>query len=143
MAGCAETAAELSVHYVHEREQFGRPLAKFQAIQHHLAQMAGEALALRVAADTAALALAEGTEPGIAIAAAKATAGTAAGTIASLAHQVHGAIGITDEHRLHLTTTRLWAWRDEHGNEREWALRLGEEALLHTTDDLWARLLRP
>jgi acyl-CoA dehydrogenase len=42
---------------------------------------------------------------------------------------VHGAIGVTREHDLHLATRRLWAWRDEWGSEADWARRLGALAL--------------
>jgi hypothetical protein len=36
------------------------------------------------------------------------------------------AIGFTDEHPLHLATTRLWAWREEYSSDHEWAARLAE-----------------
>ena len=62
-------------------------------------------------------------------AAAKARASQAAGTVARLAHQVHGAIGYTAEHDLHVWTKRLWAWRDECGNEAYWWQVLGTETL--------------
>ena len=51
--------------------------------------------------------------------------GEAAGTGAAIAHQVHGAMGFTYEHSLHHATRRLWAWREEFGNEAVWATRLG------------------
>ena len=47
--------------------------------------------------------------------------GEAAGTGAAIAHQVHGAMGFTYEHSLHHATRRLWAWREEFGNEALWA----------------------
>ena len=87
-----------------------------QAIQHHLAAMAGETAASGAAVDAAARA-----ETGYAFEAAKARTSQAAGEVARLAHQVHGAIGFTEEHRLHHWTKRLWAWRDEFGNESHWS----------------------
>ncbi|KAB2383581.1 acyl-CoA dehydrogenase family protein [Actinomadura montaniterrae] len=132
MAGAMETATDLAVRYAGERVQFGRPLARFQAVQQHLAEMAGETLLATVAAQAAA---AEGT--GFAIAAAKAAASEAAGTVCRLAHQVHGAIGFTDEHGLRHATTRLWAWRDECGNEAEWGEALGARAVDAGTGGLW------
>ncbi|WP_433148853.1 acyl-CoA dehydrogenase family protein [Actinomadura nitritigenes] len=132
MAGAMETATDLAVRYAGERVQFGRPLARFQAVQQHLAEMAGETLMATVAAQAAA---AEGT--GFAIAAAKAAASEAAGTVCRLAHQVHGAIGFTDEHGLRHATTRLWAWRDECGNEAEWGEALGARAVDAGTGGLW------
>ncbi|MDL4819775.1 acyl-CoA dehydrogenase family protein [Actinomadura opuntiae] len=132
MAGAMETATGLALRYAGERVQFGRPLAKFQAVQQHLAEMAGETLMARVAAQAAA---AEGT--GLAVAAAKAAVSEAAGTVCRLAHQVHGAIGFTDEHGLRHATTRLWAWRDECGNEAEWGEAVGGRALDAGAGGLW------
>jgi acyl-CoA dehydrogenase len=45
--------------------------------------------------------------------------------VARLAHQIHGAIGVTEEHRLRQVTLRLWSWREEYGNEAFWEARLG------------------
>jgi acyl-CoA dehydrogenase len=64
-----------------------------------------------------------------AVLAAKAQASDNAGTVAAIAHQLHGAIGTTEEHRLRLTTTRLWSWRDEDGTAAECFAELGRAAL--------------
>jgi len=126
----------MSMRYASEREQFGRPLTKFQAIQHYLAEIAGETAASGAAVDAAAQA---GTR--FAFAAAKARASQAAGTVARLAHQVHGAIGYTVEHDLHHWTTRLWAWRDECGNEAHWWQALGREAARGGGTALWPTMV--
>ena len=141
IAGALETARRLVFEHASVREQFGRPIARFQAVQHSLALLAAEA-ASADAASAAAVDAAEASGPGaalVAIAAAKIRAGMAASEGARLAHQVHGAIGVTHEHRLHHFTTRLWTWRDEFGAEREWALRLGR-AVAGTGDAYWERL---
>jgi acyl-CoA dehydrogenase len=144
MAGAARRALELSVGYAGEREQFGRPIGRFQAVQQHLAAMAGEVLLCTLAVEAAALAVDAdaGSGPGtdVAVSAAKAVAGQAAGLVTSLAHQVHGAIGFTDEHPLRLSTARLWAWRDEAGNEEEWSAVLGRRALDAGGRGLWPLL---
>ncbi|WP_051712403.1 acyl-CoA dehydrogenase [Spirillospora albida] len=137
MAGAMERALELSVRYAREREQFGRPLAAFQAVQDHLAEMAGETLLATVAVQAAAR-----RPAGLPVAAAKASAGAAAGTVARLAHQVHGALGCTDEHPLRHVTTRLWAWRDEFGGEAEWAESAADHALAAGGPGLWPLLTR-
>jgi acyl-CoA dehydrogenase len=136
MTGAAERTLALCVRYAKERTQFGRPLTKFQAVQHHLARIAAETAALR-AASQAAVQAASGADdagggdgggdrmPWAPVAAAKVRAGRAAGEIAALAHQVHGALGVTWEHGLRRGTTRLWAWREEFGNEAEWAAAIG------------------
>ena len=64
-----------------------------------------------------------------AVVAAKAQASSGAGVVAAIAHQLHGAIGTTEEHRLRLTTTRLWSWRDEDGSEAECFAELGRSAV--------------
>ena len=72
------------------------------------------------------------------IAAAKVRAGDAAGQVAALAHQVHGAIGVTEEYHLHHLTRRLWAWRDEFGSERLHAVALGEALAAAGPERIWA-----
>ena len=136
LRGAMEQVLAMSLRYASEREQFGRPLARFQAIQHHLAEIAGEAAAAGAVVDAAAQA---GTP--FAFAAAKARASQAAGTVARLAHQVHGAIGYTVEHDLHHWTTRLWAWRDECGNEAHWWQVLGAEAARGGRAALWPTMV--
>jgi len=131
-----------TVRYAGEREQFGRPLGRFQAIQMELAQMAGEVTAAAAAVDAAVQALDRGADSTLAVAAAKIRAGSAVEVVARLAHQVHGAIGFTQEHRLHLLTRRLWAWRDEAGSERAWAGVLGAGVLRDGADELWPALCR-
>ena len=136
LRGAMEQVLALSLRYAREREQFGRPLARFQAIQHHLAEIGGEAAASGAAIDAAAQA---GTP--FALAAAKARASQAAGVVARLAHQVHGAIGYTVEHDLHHWTTRLWAWRDEFGNEAHWWQVLGTQAARGGGAALWPTMV--
>lgn len=139
MAGCLERVLELSVRYVNERKQFGRTLAKFQAIQHSLAIMAAEVAASSCAADAAAAALDAGGRDrfALAVAAAKARVGEACGAVAEIAHQVHGAIGFTHEHQLHHFTRRLWSWRDEYGSEPYWQRRLGRHISARGADRVW------
>jgi acyl-CoA dehydrogenase len=138
MAGALRTVAAMTTQYAEERKQFGRAIGKFQAIQQTLAVLAGQAASAGVAADIAADAVAnwgEGLAP--AVAAAKIRCGEAAGSCAAIAHQTHGAIGFTREHRLHHYTRRLWAWRDEFGGEAEWARLLGEHFVTAGAAGLW------
>lgn len=129
MAGALESCLQQSLEYAAQRRQFGRPIAKFQAVQHNLAMLAGEVAAASVSADAAIDALArhgfEDERSFLAIAAAKIRAGQAAGAGAAIAHQVHGAMGFTREYALQQRTRRLWAWRDEFHPESAWAIRLG------------------
>ncbi|HEX7038285.1 MAG TPA: acyl-CoA dehydrogenase family protein [Pseudomonadales bacterium] len=136
MAGGLERVLDLSLQYANEREQFGRPIARFQAIQHNLALMAGEVAAARRAADAAVDAIG-GERFELEVAAAKSRVGEAVGIAAEIAHQVHGAMGFTHEHQLHHFTRRLWAWRDEHGNEAFWQQRLGRHLAALGADRLW------
>jgi acyl-CoA dehydrogenase len=137
MAGALEKILEQSVQYALDRTQFGRPIAKFQAVQHNLAMLAGEVAAASAAADAAAEACAHPEIVVGEIAIAKVRGGEAAGTGAAIAHQVHGAMGFTYEHSLHHATRRLWSWREEFGNEAMWATRLGRMVAERGADELW------
>lgn len=141
MAGAMQKILDQSVQYAQERVQFGRPIGKFQAVQHNLAQLAGETAAAAVAADAAAHALtlaAPDNEDTIAvIATAKVRVGEAASTGSLIAHQAHGAMGFTYEHSLHQGTRRLWSWREEFGNEAIWAMKLGRIVAARGADELW------
>jgi alkylation response protein AidB-like acyl-CoA dehydrogenase len=72
------------------------------------------------------------------VAAAKARVGEAAGVCAEIAHQVHGAMGFTHEHQLHHFTRRVWAWRDELGNDTYWRRRLGEHIAGLGPEAVWS-----
>ncbi len=144
MSGAAERALDLTVTHTVERNQFGRPIARFQAVQQQVAEVAAEVAALRIASDAAVDACVQTEDISqrvMAIGSAKGQAGRTAGVVARIAHQMHGAIGITREHQLRLSTTRLWSWRDEWGNEGEWWSEIGS-LLLESNQDLWSNLAR-
>lgn len=146
LAGALASALEQSVRYAGERVQFGRPIGKFQAIQQQLAVLAAEASAARTAVDVAAQSMPAlvGTEERVDargmfdVAVAKIRTGEAATQGAAIAHAVHGAIGFTYEHRLHLATRRLWSWRAEFGSDAQWAAWLGRRAIDARGAGFWA-----
>jgi acyl-CoA dehydrogenase len=139
IAGALERVLAMTVEYAGERVQFGKPIGKFQVIQQNLAVLASQACAAAAAADIAARALAGGGDI-LPIAMAKARAGEAAGIACSLAHQIHGAIGFTAEHRLHYFTKLLWSCRDEGGGEAYWNRQVGLEVARSGADALWSFL---
>jgi acyl-CoA dehydrogenase len=142
LSAALERVLAWTVQYAGERHQFGRPLGKFQAIQMELAEMAGEVTAVTALTDAAVQSLDHGdTGFVLAAAAAKVRAGAAVEVVARLAHQVHGAIGFTQEHKLHHLTRRLWSWRDEAGSDLAWSRVLGA-GLLADEDGLWPALTR-
>src|SRR5262245_19857719 len=127
LSGAARRVLDATVRYAGERQQFGRPIAAFQAVQHQVACAAGEVAGAGGAADAAVAACAHGLSTEVARLAslvAKARAGLAAGPVAAVAHQVHGAIGCTREHDLRLGTTRLWSWREEWTSDCDCAWEL-------------------
>ena len=142
MAGALEGSLEQSLRYAADRHQFGRPIAKFQAVQHNLAVLAGEVAAATTSADAAVSAIAryglEDDRAFLAVATAKIRCGQAAGAGAAIAHQVHGAMGFTREYSLQHRTRRLWAWRDEFDPETVWAIDLGRHVARRGGDALWA-----
>ncbi len=136
MAGALEKTLALSTTYATERVQFGKPISAFQAIQHQLAQMAQQTGAAVVGAETAFVESGERLAAWP-IATARICAIEAAGTVAAMAHAVHGAIGFTHEHALQQGTRRLWAWRSEFGNLSHWAQRLGTAVCRQGAGALW------
>jgi acyl-CoA dehydrogenase len=142
LAAALEQVLAWTVQYAGERVQFGRPLGKFQAIQMELAEMAGEVTAVTALTDAAVQAVERDENVVLAAAAAKVRAGAAVEVVARLAHQVHGAIGFTQEHKLHHLTRRLWSWRDEAGSELAWSRVLGAGVLADGPDGLWPALTR-
>jgi acyl-CoA dehydrogenase len=119
--------------------QFGRQLSKFQAVQHMLSDIAAEA-ALARAATEGALAAAVGSDwSGVEfpVAVARSCAGHAASVVVRNAHQVHGAIGTTIEHRLHEFTRPALAWRSEFGSVRYWDDQVTDMALRTDAAGIW------
>lgn len=138
LAGALQALLELTVRYAGEREQFGRPIGRFQAVAHRAAELAALAAAADAAARAAVTAVAaDPSTAAPAIAAAKARTSTAAGPAARIAHQLHGAIGFTQEHHLHHLTRRVWSWREECGSGEHWAQELGHTVLAGGADQLW------
>jgi alkylation response protein AidB-like acyl-CoA dehydrogenase len=137
--GAFSAAADLTTKHIGERQQFGRPLSRFQAVQHALAGMLGE---IERAKAATALATAAATDFGFdstradyAVTAAKVAVGRAVGPVTTIAHQLHGAIGTTIEHPLWLATMRARSWADDYGTTGQHARRLGRMAL--SGDDPW------
>ena len=152
MAGALEGVLALAVTHALEREAFGRPIARFQAIQHALARLAGEVAAALAVSGAAMMALDEawagsagghGDPIAIEVGAAKLRCGEAAYTGAMIAHQVHGAIGWTAEHVLQRYSRRLFAWRDDFGAESHWAAMLGDMVTDAGAEGLWPMVAVP
>jgi acyl-CoA dehydrogenase len=136
IVGALDTVATMSVNYANERRQFGRPIGTFQAIAHDLVRQASH-----VASADAALRAAAAAPPERAAAlcdAARVTASLAVAPVSRIAHQVHGAIGFTQEHDLHRYTLRLAGWRDELASTRWWMRRVG--ARVFGSDAWWDEL---
>ncbi len=141
IAGALESMLDISVRYSNERVAFEKKISKFQAVQHNLAKLAGEAAAALAAASSAADTVANSRSFDDAVfleaASAKIRCSEAAEKGGAIAHQVHGAIGFTIEHILHRYTLRALAWRDDFGSESYWAVELGRMVAARGADELW------
>lgn len=109
MVGAAQRVLDMTVAYATEREQFGRPIGSFQAVQHHCADMAIDVLGSRFIAYEAIWLLSAGRAAAQEVAMAKAWVSEAYERVCALGHQVHGAIGFTAEHDLHLFSRHAMA----------------------------------
>lgn len=141
MGGALERCLEMSIDHANTRVQFGKPLGKQQAVQQNLALLAEETAAVAVAAQAAARARDFG-DAVFEIGCAKLRANQAAGRGAAIAHQVHGAIGFTQEYPLHHYTRALTHWRSAAGNDAYWAERVGGFVAAQGGLGLWTELTR-
>ena len=137
IAGALERVLDLTVTYTGQREQFGRPIARFQAVQQQLVRIAEDAVSARMAVVTAA----QNADPEPSLfdaAAAKVVTSEAATTASRASHQAHGAIGMTKEYELGQLTRRLWSWRQEFGSEQRWSRELARQ--VSDVQALWPRI---
>jgi len=149
IGGALEHALELACEHARTRVQFGRKIAQFQAIQQELARGGGE-VAAAVAAALSATGVVErlagnssidaAHQTLLAVATAKIRTADAAREAAAIAHQVHGAIGVTDEYALHHVTLRALSWREEFGNEVYWSEQLGRAMRQAGAEAYWPAL---
>jgi len=107
--GAAARLVDMTVEYAGKRTQFDRPIASFQAVKHHCANMVTAVESARAVLWAAAVALDDGDAGARsrAVSAAAAYAGDRSGASAQIALQVHGGIGFTWEHDVHLHIRRI------------------------------------
>jgi len=116
LAGLARAVVGSTVEYTSNRQQFGRPVGSFQAVQHHLAEMAISAKQVNHLAHAAAWSFSRDGYSVSRAAQAKIAASDKIVALCWTAHQCHGAIGFTWEHDLHLYTRRALAWKTDFGD---------------------------
>ena len=109
MVGNIQRVLEMTVDYAKERKQFDHPIGSFQVIQHYCADMATDVDSARFSTYQAAWMFSEGVACAKEVAIAKAWISEASQRVFALAHQIHGAIGVTVEHDLHYFTRRAKA----------------------------------
>ena len=130
LVGLGRRMIDMTVEYAKVREQFGKPIGAFQAVHHHLVDAH---MALQFAAPMvyrAAWCLDTGADDREqAVSIAKATASDAALLAARKALQVHGAIGYSTEHDLHMYMKRVWSLARAHGDPAAHRRRLAELVL--------------
>lgn len=128
ISGALQRVLDMSLEHCNARVQFGKPIARFQAIQQQISVMAEHVLAGSLAAESA-FRYAGAAPSMLAAAVAKSRASEAAALVAGAAHAVHGAMGMTDEFELSIVTRRLLEWRLQYGAEQHWNLLIGADVL--------------
>jgi acyl-CoA dehydrogenase len=141
VSAALDQLVSMSLTHTTSRTQFGRTLAKFQTVQNLVSDLAAEAALARSATEAAVLAaVAAGwDEPRLdfLIAVARSCTGHAASVAVRNAHQIHGAIGTTLEHRLHEFTRAALAWRSDYGSVAQWDAAVTDAALRAGGPGLW------
>ena len=123
MAGAIDRIGTMTAGYVTERQQFGRPISAFQVVAHGAARLA----TLAQAATWSARLACTSTDPSD-TSAAKGWISAASADAAALAHQLHGAIGFTEEYGLQRLSKRLRILRFAYGDDRFHHRALGRPA---------------
>ena len=126
MVGNGQKVLDMTVEFVKQRIQFGRPIGSFQAIQHHCANMATDVEGSRYITSQAAWRLSEGLPAENEVAMAKAWVSDAVRRVCATGHQCHGAIGFTKEHSMQLYSRRAKAAELAFGDSREHLERVAE-----------------
>ncbi len=125
--GLAQRMVDMSVQYTSERQQFGKPIGSFQAVKHHMANVAVRLEYAKAPVHRAAYALANGQEVAShAVSHAKLVACEAANLAAKNCIQVHGAMGYTWEVDLHIFMKKAWALANTWGDAGFHKTRVGE-----------------
>jgi alkylation response protein AidB-like acyl-CoA dehydrogenase len=127
VVGILQTVFDLTVQWALDRHTFGRPLASYQVIKHGFADMklwleACRATTSAAVADVAA----RSPKAGLSASIAKSYVGEMAGRIVQACVQMHGGIGVTWEHDLHLYLRRVTLYRSMFGTPEEHNLRVYE-----------------
>jgi alkylation response protein AidB-like acyl-CoA dehydrogenase len=120
LLGAADRLMSMTCEYALARQQFGRPIGSFQAVKHHLASAFVTLEMARPVTYKAAWSLDDDPDSaGRDCSMAKATASEAAQEVARLSLQVHGAMGYTWEHDIHMWMKRVWVLASSWGDSAE------------------------
>ncbi|NQX88917.1 MAG: acyl-CoA/acyl-ACP dehydrogenase [Halioglobus sp.] len=133
--GLAQRMIDMSVQYTSERQQFGKPVGSFQAVKHHMANVAVRLEYAKAPTHRAAYAIANRQAiASQAVSHAKLVACEAANLAAKNSHQVHGAMGYTWEVDLHLFMKKAWALANSWGDAGFHKSRIGERIFADGAD---------
>lgn len=136
ISGAMAAVRDLTVQYARTREQFGKPISDQQVIAHKLAEISELTLMSQAAVATA---LDAPTTLHCAIA--KSVTSRCARKASMVAHQVHGAMGMSQEYQLGALTTRLWSWTEEAGRPEFWNHYIGQAFLAQPKPLLWESIV--
>jgi len=128
IAGAADRVFEMTLAHANQREQFGKPIGRFQALQQQISEVAELVFGARMATEMACRSQDWQPTPMLS-ALAKSQTSQAVARVTAVAHAVHGAIGVTQEYDLQLFTRRLNEWARAGGGHAYWARQLGQEVL--------------
>ncbi len=133
--GLTQRMIDLSVQYTSERQQFGKAIGSFQAVKHHLANVAVKLEYAKAPVHKAAYALAHGSSKrSLNVSHAKIVACEAANLAAKNGIQVHGAMGYTWEVDLHIFMKKAWALANTWGTAGQHKARVAQQLFAEATE---------
>jgi len=143
LTGATEGAYQLTKAYVAQREQFGKPLLKIPAVAANLARIKTSLVESDVALAKALDQVQTEPEAWTAVAAARVVTARTASEVARIGHQLHGAMGTTEEYPLGRFSRILWAWPEVPISATTWADRLGALSGADGEQVLWEDVTTP
>jgi acyl-CoA dehydrogenase len=133
LSGIMDEVLRMSVQYAKDRIQFGRPIGAFQSIQHRLADMAVLCAAGESSCDAAvAIASAGRSDKAVGLGGLKGAVSSYARAVVESGLQVHGGIGFTDEHVLHLYFKHALRMQAAWGSDADHAIAVARRILAAT-----------
>ena len=141
IVGLLKEVLKLTIEHAETRTQFGKQIISFQMIKNNIALMVEAIQQAEIITNKVIESFDQGKFNELSFMASKLKVIEAISLVVNYSHQIHAAMGYTEEHILHYYTRKLMALREDDGSEYEWATSLAK-IVLEDEKNLWTVLTR-